>query len=311
MYEKALELIQKYDTVIIHRHSNPDGDAIGAQTGLWYFIKANFPGKTVFCAGDDPNRYSFMERSAPDIIPDAAYDGALAVILDTSSAELISDSRWRTAAHTLRLDHHLMLAKIADDEIVDSSYESCAGMVADMIRESGLVLTPECAKALFTGMVTDSGRFLYDSTSPRTFGLAEFLTSSGFSRDGIFRSLYANDFKNVRARAMFVLNIKFTPNNVAYVYTSLQGFPSYGIDAFSLSRGMVNAMADIRGVDIWVNFTETENGVWCEIRSSSKNVCPVAVKYGGGGHAKACGATLPDRETAMKLLADLDEMSGE
>jgi len=68
-------------------------------------------------------------------------------------------------------------------------------------------------------------------------------------------------------------------------------------------------MADIRGVDIWVNFTETDSGVICEIRSGTKNVCPVARKYGGGGHEKACGATAPDRETAMALLADLDKMA--
>ena len=71
-------------------------------------------------------------------------------------------------------------------------------------------------------------------------------------------------------------------------------------------------MGEIRGVDIWVNFTETENdGVWCEIRSSRYNINPVAVKYGGGGHKKASGATLKDREEAMLLLADLDRMAKE
>jgi len=67
-------------------------------------------------------------------------------------------------------------------------------------------------------------------------------------------------------------------------------------------------MSDIRGVDIWANFTETQRGVLCELRSSRYNINPVAVKYGGGGHAKASGATLPDRETAMALLDDLDAL---
>ena len=81
-----------------------------------------------------------------------------------------------------------------------------------------------------------------------------------------------------------------------------------GLDTFTVSRAMVNTMADIRGVDIWVNFTETETGVLCELRSSRYNINPIAVKYGGGGHAKASGATVADRETAMAMLADLDEM---
>ena len=311
MFEKALELIKAYDTVIIHRHTNPDGDAIGAQTGLYFLIKANFPEKAVYCVGDDPKRYSFMERSAPEEIDDGLYEDALAVILDTSSKELINDPRWQNAAHTLRIDHHIMLSAIADDEIVDTSYESCAGMIADLARESGLLLTKEAAKALFTGMVTDSGRFLYDSTSPRTFELASYLTQTGFERAGIFKKLYANDFANVKTRASFIMKIKFTERNVAYIYTTKEELASLGLDTFTVSRGMVNTMADIRGVDIWTNFTETDEGVLCEIRSSNKNVCPVAVKYGGGGHAKACGATLPDKDTAMRLLEDLDKMCGE
>ena len=72
---------------------------------------------------------------------------------------------------------------------------------------------------------------------------------------------------------------------------------------------MVGTMAEIRGIDIWVNFTETEDGVLCEIRSSKYNINPVAVKYGGGGHKKASGATVADREEAMRMLADLDKMA--
>jgi len=64
-------------------------------------------------------------------------------------------------------------------------------------------------------------------------------------------------------------------------------------------------------VDIWVNFTEADKGVICELRSNKYNINPIAVKYGGGGHAKASGATVPDRETAMAMLQDLDDMMGE
>jgi phosphoesterase RecJ-like protein len=71
---------------------------------------------------------------------------------------------------------------------------------------------------------------------------------------------------------------------------------------------MVNTMGEIRGVDIWVNFTETEEGVLCELRSSKYNINPIAVKHGGGGHAKASGATLKSRAEAMEMLAELKEL---
>ena len=83
------------------------------------------------------------------------------------------------------------------------------------------------------------------------------------------------------------------------------------MDSFSISRGMVGIMSDLKGVDIWANFTETEEGILCELRSSLYNINPIAVKYGGGGHAKASGATVRDRETAMAMLQDLDAMIGE
>ena len=81
--------------------------------------------------------------------------------------------------------------------------------------------------------------------------------------------------------------------------------------ATSIYAGMVSCMADIKGVDIWVNFTETDKGVLCELRSSRYNINPLAVKYGGGGHMKASGATVADRSVAMQMLADLAAMMGE
>ena len=114
----------------------------------------------------------------------------------------------------------------------------------------------------------------------------------------------------MKLRAQFVLKIQFTPCNVAYIYTTKEELATYGADTFTISRGMVNTMADIRGVDIWVNFTETdENTVLVEIRSNKYTVQPIAVKYGGGGHAKACGTTLSGgRAQAMELLEDLNAL---
>ena len=96
---------------------------------------------------------------------------------------------------------------------------------------------------------------------------------------------------------------------MAYIYTTKEELPTYGVDTFTISRGMVNTMADIRGVDIWVNFTETEDKVLVEIRSSKYNINPIATKYGGGGHAKASGAAVKNRAEAMALLEDLNILS--
>jgi len=306
MFEKILKEIQNHDRIIIHRHTNPDGDALGSQIGLKYILKDNFPDKEIYVVGDASKRYGFMEDGGMDEIDDSLYEDAMAIVLDTSASSLICDDRYKKAAVTARMDHHIFCERIADIEVTDTSYESCCGLVTEFALESGLKLSPASAKALFTGMVTDSGRFRYDSTTSNTFRLASELMKQRFDTSDIYSNLYADDFKYIRLRAQFVMKIQFTDYRVAYIYTERAEAESYGFDTFTISRGMVNTMGDIRGVDIWVNFTETEAGVLTEIRSNKFNINPIAVKYGGGGHAKASGATLKDRAEAMAMLDDLN-----
>ena len=308
MFHEILSEIRRFDRIILHRHGKPDGDAIGSQIGLKHIIRENFPEKEVFVVGDSAGHYSFIPDSVMDEISDEMYDGALAIVLDCGASALISDDRYKRAARTARMDHHIFCEKICDTEVVETSYESCCGMVTDLALTCGLRLNPTAAQALYTGMITDSGRFRYDSTSARTFRLASFLMEQKFDTNEIFRSLYADDFESKKLRAQFTLKVQFTEHNVAYIYTTLDELKALNKDIFSVSRGMVGIMSDTKGVDIWVNFTETENGVLCELRSSRFNINPIAAKYGGGGHAKASGATVADRETAMQMLRDLDNM---
>ncbi len=311
MFETFLERIRRYDTIILHRHSSPDGDALGSQIGLKHILRAAFPEKTVYMAGDEAGRYGFMKDSVMDPVPDEAYRDALAVILDTSARKLISDGRYASARETARVDHHLFVEKIADTEVVDPGYESCCGLITEFARECGLPVPPLAAESLFTGMVTDSGRFRYDAVTARTFTLAAFLMEKGIDTAAIYRNLYAQDLAQAQLRADFVRKIRVTDRGVGWIYTTRREMEETGLGAFGVSRGMVNVMADIRGMDIWVNFTETEQGVLCELRSSRYNIQPVAARYGGGGHEKASGAQLGDREEAMRMLKDLDSLAGE
>lgn len=305
----AYQAILDYDVIIIHRHTNPDGDAIGSQTGLKNILKHNFKNKKVYAVGDETKRFAFVDDSVMDEIDDSVYNGALAIVLDSSAKSLISDDRYTLAEKTIRIDHHIFCEDIADIDIDDTSFESCCGLIAYLAQEWGLEIPMIGAKSLFTGMVTDSGRFRYDSTTPRTLRIAASLLETGFDACAVYNRLYEDDYEAVKMRASFVLSVQFTANKVAYIYTPLDKVKELGVSAFSISRGMVNTMAEIKGVDIWVNFTETEEGVLCELRSKSSNINQIAVKYGGGGHLKASGATVPNRETAMQMLADLDELS--
>ena len=311
MFEAIREAIEAHDPIIIHRHSSPDGDALGSQIGLKHLILTNYPGKTVYVVGDEAGRYAFMADTDMDVVPDEAYRTALAIILDTSGRALISDKRYETAKSTARIDHHLFIEQIAQYEAIDSTYESCCGLITQMAIECGWKMPDIAAQSLYTGMVTDSGRFRFDSTTARTFRLASYLMEHPIDTDEIYHNLYSSTLEQAKLRARFVQIIALTPHRVAYIYTTKEEMASLDADLFSISRGMVSVMNDIAGVDIWVNFTEADEGVFCELRSSRFNINPIAVKYGGGGHKKASGATLHSRGEAMQMLNDLDKMAEE
>ncbi len=311
MFQSILQLIREYPRIIIHRHKNPDGDALGSQMGLWQMIRDNYPEKEVYMVGDMTPRYAFITDRPMDTVEDSLYDGALAIVLDTSAKTLISDDRYTLASATARIDHHIFVEQICATEVTDTSFESCCGLITALAMEGGFTVSPIAAKALYTGMVTDSGRFRYDSTNGQTFRMAAFLIEKGFDTAEIYRNLYSDDLANVQLRAKFTLKIQTTPHRVAYIYTTKEEVAETGADLFTISRGMVGVMSELKGIDSWVNFTETENSVLCEIRSNRYNINPIAVKYGGGGHQKASGATLKDREMAMALLDDLCNLSKE
>lgn len=308
MISKAFDAIKKYDVIVIHRHQNPDGDAMGSQLGLKRVLQTNFPDKKIYAVGDQAGRFSFMEGSVMDEISDDVYKGALAIVLDTSAKSLISDDRYTLAETTIRIDHHIFVEDIADIDIDDTSFESCCGLVTYLVREWGLTVDSRAAQALYTGIVTDSGRFYYDATSPRTLALASFLLEKGFNPADIYSNLYVDTYENVKKRAQFVLSIQFTPDGVVYSYSDAQRVRELDMEAQSISRGFVNTMGDLKGVDAWVNFTECEQGVLCEIRSKNLDINKIAVAHGGGGHLKASGATLKDRQEAMQVLEELNAL---
>ena len=126
----------------------------------------------------------------------------------------------------------------------------------------------------------------------------------------MWRGLYTQSLEDVRLKGRFYEKIRVTPHGAGYIYTDREEMAALGKSDFEISRGMVNVMADIAEIRVWVNFTETEKGVLCELRSRDVSINPVAVKYGGGGHPRASGAAVRDKEEAMAMLRDLDELAG-
>lgn len=310
MYNKIYELIKEYNTIIIHRHEKPDGDALGSQLGLKLAILETFPEKEVFAVGDTTEYLNFL--GIMDEIEDTKYHDALVIVLDSGAEYLISDKRFSMGKVVVKIDHHIPQGKYGDIALVNTKYESCAGLVTHFIKKTKMKLNSEAANLLFTGIVTDSGRFRFSSVSSRTFDAASHLMKYGVNLDNIYTKLYTDSLKNVLLKARMTLKFEILDCGLAYCKNTYQDVLETGLTPYALARSIVNNMAGIKEINVWATFTELEDGrIIIELRSSGKNVNQIAVKYGGGGHVQASGATISGYEELELVIKDLIELAKE
>lgn len=300
--------IKEYDTIIIHRHIKPDGDALGSQIGLKESLIATFPNKCIKVVGDMSERYSFIGEM--DEIEDSLYEDALVIVLDTGAERLISDERYKFGKYLIKIDHHLPQGEYGDLAYVDTSRESCAGVVASFLMEKRFKINDKVATALFTGMVTDSGRFRYQSTSSTTYKIASELMKYNIDTESIYNKIYVDKLANVKLKAKLIDKFIVLDSGVAYLINTKEEIKEYNVPIYDVSRGMVNIMAGIEEIKIWANFSEDENGdIYCEIRSNGPNINVVATKYGGGGHLQASGTTIYSFDTVNNIINDLERVA--
>ncbi len=306
MLKEIIDLIVSFQTIIIHRHSRPDLDAIGSQVGLKKLIEHHYPDKTIYTVGD-LNTMSFHAKM--DDIDDAVYEDALVIITDVAVAHMVSDDRYALAKARVIIDHHDNNTTIENVTYYykDTSFNSACEMIIDFAMRFNLDMPKEAATYLYGGMVTDSGRFLYLKEPERTFSLASYVSKFEPDIKALYDYLYTESLKRKQIKNQFS-SFELTKENVAYRINSQALIQSTGEDFQSISRGMVNLMAGIQEVKIWGSFSEDVNGKYvAELRSRDIPIVDVAKKYGGGGHLQACGATLETLEEVHKVLDDLDE----
>jgi phosphoesterase RecJ-like protein len=305
MYEQVKQLIEKFNRIIIHRHTNPDGDAYGSQLGLKRIIELNYPEKEVYAVGD-VNTFRFLGEL--DTIPDEYYPEALVIIVDVCVSYLISDDRYKKAKEILVIDHHLNQPDFECISFIESNHISCADLIAGIFIENNYIFDKLAATRFLTGIVTDSGRFLYPNTNAETLEIAAFLVKQGADLTWIYDKLYTEELNFKKLKGYFINNFKMTKQNVAYMKNDTTIKDDFGVTTFVVSRAMVNQMSGIKGIEVWVNFTEEDNNnILVELRSAEKSIVHIARKYGGGGHALACGCSLKSFDEADMLLDDLDE----
>jgi len=307
MVEQIKQKIERYDTIIIHRHQRPDMDAIGSQYGLKLLLENNYPNKKIYVVGDCN---SMCYHATMDDLSDDMYEGALAIITDVAVKHMISDARYSLAKERVIIDHHRNETDVEDVAIVysDPSFASAAEMIVDMAKTLNWKVTQEAATYLYGGMVTDTGRFMFLNNASKTFELAAFITSFKPDIQTFYNYIYTESLEKRQAKNLFA-HFELTKHGVAYRKNTKDLVKQSGLDFQSVSRGMVNQMAGIKEVPIWLSFTEDEDNqkIVGEFRSRGITIVDIAKKYGGGGHNNACGASFDNWETVDQIIKDFDE----
>lgn len=310
MLTKIYQKIKEYSTIIIYRHARPDGDALGAQLGLKTLLKDTYPHKHIYAVGDMTERLSWIGKM--DEISDDIYKNALIIVLDTGADYLISDEKWKLGHEVIKIDHHFPQGEYGDYSYIDTQSESTCSIVATLAIQKRYKMSKEAATYLFIGIVTDSGRFRYSSTSDKTLKIAAELLKYNVDTESIYSKIYVEKLKLVKLKAKLIDKFVVDLPGLAYLINTKEEIKELNIDINDISRGMINIMSGIEEITVWANFCEDESGcVFCELRGRDKNVYKIATKYGGGGHVQASGMTLKSQELIPAVIKDLQELARE
>lgn len=310
-HKEIVKLIKAYDKIIIMPHARPDGDCMGSAFGLKGILQASYPHKTIYVVGEETEYLHFLGRT--DQIEDGEFDGALIIAVDTANLDRLGDQRYGLGERIIKIDHHIDVAPYGDVSWVDTTAPAVAQMIVELYQtfEKKWTCPPEAALALYTGILTDTGRFKYAGVSERTFQAVAKLYTIGVNAQGVHTVLDTKSESLVRFKGYILLNYQKTKHGVAYIKINEALRNEHGVTMEEASS-LVNELGVFEDSPIWVLLSEYEEAiVRARIRSKGPRIDDVANRFDGGGHARASGANVGTWEKAEALLEALDERAQE
>lgn len=306
--QKIIEEIKQHKKIIIHRHVRPDPDALGSQGGLKEIIKTSFPEKEVYIVGVDDPEFDYLIKM--DDVSDNTYEDALVIVCDTANTPRIDDERYKLGKKIIKIDHHPNVDPYGDIQWVDPTASSTSEMIYELLlagKESGLQLNNAGARLLYAGIVGDTGRFLFPSTTPKTFQYASELVGYNFDRPDLYQNMYSVEMKILRLQGYILQNFHMMDSGLSAVKLTKELLEEYEVTADETGQ-LVQTFGNLKGVKAWVIFVEEDELIRVRLRSKGPVINEIAAKYNGGGHPLASGATVYSWEEADKLIEDLNEL---
>src|SRR6476659_2620896 len=298
--QAVADAIRSNDRFLLVTHENPDGDALGSLLAMKLALDQLGKDSVMYLYGDAPlpREYSFMELSGILREPPADAAERVLVALDCANETRMAPDTTllESAPLTLDIDHHHDNTRFGDVSLVVGDASSTGEVLRDLFSELGVELTPEIAEALYIALVTDTNRFQYTNTTPRTLRLAAELVEAGADVHRVFQGVYESvQFAKLKllARALERANV-YEGGRIVVSYLLRTDFAEVGA-AEPYSEGIIDFLRAVEGADMAVLIREPPRREGPPRRISLRasvdelDVSAIARKSGGGGHRQAAG----------------------
>ena len=307
IYKQIYKQIKKYNNIVIARHIGPDPDALGSQLALRDIIKTKFPNKDVYAIGNPASRFKYLGALDKIELP---IPNALLIVLDTPDIKRIDGVNLEDYEYVIKIDHHPIVDKYANIECIDDNASSTCQIILDMLLNLKINISIEVAKNLYTGIISDTDRFLHDYTSLKTFELVtKLIKKTQLNFTSVYEPLYIRPFSEIKFQGYVYQNLQITSNGVAYIKITEDLMKEFGVDSASAGN-MINNLKYVDEILVWVFFSEDKksNLIRANIRSRGPYINDLAARFGGGGHKYASGARLTSWSQADSLVDELDKL---
>ena len=319
----VVEALASHDRFLVTSHENPDGDAVGSLLAMHLALtELGKDSVMVLCgAAPLPVEYGFLELPDHGLLrelPDDRGDRVL-VAVDCAQESRLTDDRLLEAGTIVNVDHHHDNSRFGTANLVVAEASSTAELLGDVFAALGVALTPAIAVALYTGLVTDTGRFQYANTTPKALRLAATLLEAGADHQRIFEGVYESmQFAKLKLLARALDRATLYEDGRVVVSHLLRGdFGEVGaVEPYS--EGIIDVLRAVEGAELAALIREPPRdgspARKISLRSSSDeiDVSAIARKLGGGGHRQAAGfsSELPIEEIASFIVSEFAALPG-
>ncbi len=307
-YKFIYKKIKQYDTIVIARHIGPDPDALASQLALKEIILNTFPNKKVYAVGTPASKFKYL--GSLDKMTDEMYKNSLLIVTDLANLARLDGANIKKFDYSIKIDHHPFVEQFCNYEWIDEEASSASQMLIELVFNTKLKINKEIAEKLFIGVVSDTNRFLFSYSKPKTFELiSKLIKKYDVDITKQYEKLYLTPLKEVKFQGFIANNLTVTDNDFGYIKITTEMLEKYDVDE-ATAGNVINKFNYINELLVWAVFTEDvkNNNIRGSIRSRGPIVNKVVEKFNGGGHIYASGVRAKDFDEIDLLINDLDEV---